>query len=219
MSTESQKPEQNGTAKTAKTADYSRLMSEIRCAFNGGKTRSVDFRIKQLENLKRMYEENEELLCDALKRDLRKSRMEAMGTEIDFLKNDIIGCLREIRHENLKNGMSFLFFYISFRHWVKIKYARKTVPTLLDNAFIKPEPYGVVLIIGAWNYPLNVTLAPLSAAISAGNCAVIKPSEISPHTAKCIEELIPKYLDPMCFKVTISRGNLIIITFINSQGG
>ena len=63
------------------------------------------------------------------------------------------------------------------------------------------DPYGVVLIIGAWNYPLHLTLAPLAGAIAAGNCAVIKPSEISPHTAQAIEQLLTKYLDPECFQV------------------
>jgi acyl-CoA reductase-like NAD-dependent aldehyde dehydrogenase len=63
------------------------------------------------------------------------------------------------------------------------------------------DPYGVALIIGAWNYPLHLTLGPLAGAIAAGNCAVIKPSEISPHTAKAIEQLLTKYLDPDCFQV------------------
>ena len=58
-----------------------------------------------------------------------------------------------------------------------------------------------MLIIGAWNYPLHLTLGPLAGAIAAGNCAVIKPSEISPHTAKAIEQLLTKYLDPECFQV------------------
>ncbi len=55
--------------------------------------------------------------------------------------------------------------------------------------------------MGAWNYPLHLTLAPLAGAIAAGNCAVIKPSEISPHTAEAIEKLLTKYLDPECFQV------------------
>ena len=66
---------------------------------------------------------------------------------------------------------------------------------LKDRAFIVPEPYGVVLIMGAWNYPLTLTLQPLVGAIAAGNCAIIKPSEIAPYTASKIAELMPKYLD------------------------
>ena len=62
----------------------------------------------------------------------------------------------------------------------------------------------MVLIIGAWNYPLHLTLAPLAGAIAAGNCAVVKPSEISPHTAQAIEQLLTKYLDPECFQVNVA---------------
>lgn len=57
------------------------------------------------------------------------------------------------------------------------------------------DPYGVVLVIGAWNYPLQLTLLPVAGAIAAGNCVIIKPSEISPATSRLMAELIPKYLD------------------------
>ena len=65
--------------------------------------------------------------------------------------------------------------------------------------------------MGAWNYPLHLTLAPLAGAIAAGNCAVIKPSEISPHTAEAIEKLLTKYLDPECFQVTNNRPPLLYL--------
>jgi acyl-CoA reductase-like NAD-dependent aldehyde dehydrogenase len=74
----------------------------------------------------------------------------------------------------------------------------KLPPNLLfptDRAFVKHDPYGVVLIIGAWNYPIMLTLQPLVGAIAAGNCAIIKPSEISPRTSAKLAELLPKYLD------------------------
>ncbi len=109
-------------------------------------------------------------------------RWESVSTEINFNKNDILGCLREI-HE-----------------WTEVKSTKKNLLTLMDKTVIRPDPYGVVLIIGSWNYPLHISLAPLAGAISAGNCAVIKPSEISPHTANAIAELLPRYLDPTCFQ-------------------
>ena len=84
--------------------------------------------------------------------------------------------------------------------WTSDKSTRKNLLTLMDKTIIRPEPYGVVLIIGSWNYPLHISLAPLAGAISAGNCAVIKPSEISPHTAEAIEKLLPRYIDQDCFK-------------------
>lgn len=66
---------------------------------------------------------------------------------------------------------------------------------MLDEVVIFKEPYGVTLIIGAWNYPLQLTLCPVIGAIAAGNCVIIKPSEVSSSVAKIIGELIPKYLD------------------------
>ena len=84
--------------------------------------------------------------------------------------------------------------------WAKDVSTRKNLLTLMDKTIIRPEPYGVVLIIGSWNYPLNISLSPLAGAISAGNCAVIKPSEISPHSAEAIEKLLPRYVDPDCYK-------------------
>ena len=66
---------------------------------------------------------------------------------------------------------------------------------MMDRAFIHYEPYGVTLIIGAWNYPVALVLGPLVAAITAGNCAIIKPSEIAENTAQTLAQLIPKYLN------------------------
>lgn len=65
----------------------------------------------------------------------------------------------------------------------------------LDTVVVYKDPFGVVLVIGAWNYPIQLTLLPVAAAIAAGNCVVIKPSEVSPASAKFIANTIPKYLD------------------------
>ena len=86
--------------------------------------------------------------------------------------------------------------------------------TLMDKTLIRPEPYGVVLVIGSWNYPLHISLSPLHGAIAAGNCAVIKPSEISPHTAKAIEMLLPRYVDPDCFKYGNNPTLIVIYVLI-----
>jgi len=64
-----------------------------------------------------------------------------------------------------------------------VDHVAKGVHTLLDSTFIKRDPYGVVLVLGAWNYPLMLTLCPAAGAIAAGNCVIIKPSELAPHTA------------------------------------
>jgi acyl-CoA reductase-like NAD-dependent aldehyde dehydrogenase len=80
----------------------------------------------------------------------------------------------------------------------------KGLVNILDSLLIYNDPYGVVLIMGAWNYPLQLTLLPLVGAIAAGNCVVIKPSEVSPASASLVAKLIPKYLDQvMCTLIAL----------------
>ena len=89
--------------------------------------------------------------------------------------------------------------------------------TLFDGVYIHPEPYGTALVIGAWNFPLLLTMAPVLPAIAAGNAVILKPSEISPATARAMEELIPKYLDTKCIKVQLidqCETFMILNTFI-----
>lgn len=76
----------------------------------------------------------------------------------------------------------------------------------MDTAVIYKDPFGVVLVLGAWNYPIQLTLLPVAAAIAAGNCVIIKPSEVSPASAKFIADFIPKYLD----NVSILVSNILI---------
>lgn len=71
----------------------------------------------------------------------------------------------------------------------------KSLVNMLDGVLIYKDPFGVVLVMGAWNYPLQLTLLPVQSAIAAGNTVIIKPSEVAPATAKFIAETIPKYLD------------------------
>lgn len=71
----------------------------------------------------------------------------------------------------------------------------KSFVNLMDKVRIYKDPYGVVLVIGAWNYPMQLTLLPMGAAIAAGNCVIIKPSEVAPATAKFIADTLPKYID------------------------
>ncbi|XP_049962956.1 aldehyde dehydrogenase, dimeric NADP-preferring-like isoform X1 [Schistocerca serialis cubense] len=162
---------------------FSNVVQRARDAFNSGKTRSADFREKQLKQLLKLYEENEDAIVAALSSDLRKSKQETMLTEIELVKNDVINVL------------------IHFRDWMKPEKPEKGLVYLLDDVVIYNEPYGVVLIVGAWNYPFQLSLLPAAGAIAAGNCLVIKPSEMSPHTSKLVAELVPKYLDRDCFHV------------------
>lgn len=135
------------------------------------------YRKKQLENLLRMYEEHENDMISALDADLRRPKQESLVVETEFMKNDIKHILY-----NLKD-------------WVKPEYPSKPLVNLMDDVQIYNDPYGVVLVIGAWNYPLQLLLVPVASAIAAGNCVVIKPSEIAANCAKFVQETLPKYLD------------------------
>lgn len=159
------------------------MMLKTREAFNTGKTRPYDFRKRQLEQLLLLIQENEGSLLNALYKDLRKSTMESFMTEIDLIKTELHFVLN-----NLKS-------------WMKPESVEKNLLTLFDGVQIYKDPLGVVLVIGTWNYPLNITLTPLIGAIAAGNCVVIKPSEIAIHCAEVIAELVPKYLDTECYPV------------------
>ena len=88
--------------------------------------------------------------------------------------------------------------------------------TLLDDTLIHPDPLGVVLIIGAWNYPLMLSLGPLGGAIAAGNCAVIKPSEIANATSNIIASLLPRYLDKVLGDRNIDSVRLFVVRIVST---
>jgi aldehyde dehydrogenase (NAD+) len=167
----------------ATTPDYKSLLADLEATFETEHTMSRQWRVRQLEALERMMVECEQELLEALAADLGKHALEAWSTEISYVADSAKYCRR-----NLKK-------------WMK----RRRVSTPLlgkpGKSWLEPEPLGVVLIIGAWNYPLQLTLAGAAAAIAAGNCVVIKPSELAPATSEITARLVPKYLDPECVKV------------------
>ncbi len=146
-------------------------------------SRTYEWRMQQLRALKRLLEENDAALCDAMWKDLRKSKFECQATEQGIV-------LAEIKH-TLKN----------LKKWMKPIYVSTPLYNQPGRSWIVHEPYGLALIIGAWNYPINLTLAPLVGAIAGGNGAIVKPSEISAHTGELLGQLIPKYLDQKLFAV------------------
>ncbi|KAK7598208.1 hypothetical protein V9T40_006443 [Parthenolecanium corni] len=161
----------------------SELVQRCRNAYESGKTKSVAFREKQLKQLLKMYKENELEFIAALASDLRKSKNEAFLSEMNILVSDVVNTLHYLKK------------------WTSPEKVEKGLANLLDDVLIYKDPYGVVLVVGAWNYPAQLCLLPVSGAIAAGNCVVIKPSEVSVATAKLIGELIPKYLDQECYCV------------------
>ncbi len=137
----------------------------------------LDWRRDQLEALRAMVKEEESGVLDALHTDLRKTPAESRITETDFV-------IEEIDH-----ALSHL------DDWARP--AREPTPIFLQpgSCQVVWEPLGVVLIIGTWNYPFHLMIAPLVASLAAGNAAVLKPSEIAPATADLIADIVPRYLD------------------------
>lgn len=101
-------------------------------------------------------------------------------------------------------------------HHTRLQYTKtKHMTNIFDSTYIKYEPLGVVLIISPWNYPLILSIRPLIGAIVAGNCAILKPSELSPNTERLLTELLPKYLDEVIISFHIISNTMMI--FIESQ--
>jgi acyl-CoA reductase-like NAD-dependent aldehyde dehydrogenase len=153
------------------------ILQQQRKFLSTGKTKDIAFRLTQLKNLKQAILDNTDEIISALKADLNKPTFEAYLLEI--------GVVKEIDYaiKNLKN-------------WTKPKKVATPLEQLPGSAFIYPEPLGVVLIIAPWNYPFQLTISPLVGAIAAGNCAIIKPSEISPNTSSIIAKIFQKTFDP-----------------------
>uniref|UniRef100_A0A8C5XRH5 Aldehyde dehydrogenase 3 family member B1 n=1 Tax=Microcebus murinus TaxID=30608 RepID=A0A8C5XRH5_MICMU len=152
-------------------------LRRLREAFSAGLTRPAEFRAEQLRGLGRFLQDNKQLLQDALAQDLHKSAFESELSEIAISQSEVTLALRNLRA------------------WMKDQRAHKNLATQLDSAFIRKEPFGLVLIVAPWNYPLNLTLVPLVGALAAGNCVVLKPSEISTSVEKVLAEVLPRYLD------------------------
>ena len=154
------------------TEELSRILDAHKKFFAAGKTKNVDFRIKQLNNLKQALKTNEEAIISAMYQDLHKSRYETFTTEIGVLYYSI-----ELITRHLKK-------------WAKPRRVPTPVIFLGAQSYIYREPYGTALIIGPFNYPVNLVFEPLIGAISAGNCAVIKPAQMTPNVSKIIAKII-----------------------------
>jgi aldehyde dehydrogenase (NAD+) len=140
--------------------------------FNSNKTKNVRFRIEQLTKFKKVLKENEELLYKAIYEDFGKSEFETYLTELALLYDEINNCIKNIQK------------------WSK----RKKVSTGLINfpakSYIIPEPLGTTLVIGAWNYPYQLSLVPSITALAAGNTVILKPSELPAKTSEVMAKII-----------------------------
>lgn len=164
---------------------FSDTLRRLREAFSSGRTRPAEFRAAQLKGLGRFLQDHKQLLQEALAQDLRKSVLESEVAETSLSQGEVKLALRNLRA------------------WMKDEKVTKNLVTQLGSAFIRKEPLGLVLIISPWNYPVYLSLMPLVGALAAGNCVVLKPSEISKNTEKVLAEVLPRYLDQSCFAVVL----------------
>ncbi len=152
--------------------NFTAALAAQRQYFQSGATRPLAFRRMQLEKLSAALDRHEAPLLAALAADLRKSAYQAYATELGVVQAEIRTALKHLTRWATRLRCRTPWLVAPARGWVQ------------------PEPFGLVLIIGPWNYPLNLLLAPLVSAIAAGNCAVLKPSELAPHTASALTALM-----------------------------
>lgn len=152
------------------------LLQQQRAFFNTGNTRSVNFRVEQLKRLKQAIIKHQDAIVTAAKADLGRPEFEA------YFEIGVLGELNRALNQ--------------LKSWVKPKRVATPFDQFPATAWIEPEPLGVVLIIGPWNYPFQLLFSPLIGAIAAGNCTILKPSELAPHTSQAVAQLIQDTFDP-----------------------
>lgn len=143
-----------------------------------GKSKDLSFRREALKKLRQILLENEQALYQAIHQDFKKSQFETYMTELSLIHHEINLALKKLKR------------------WSRPQRVWTDLANLPGRSFIMPQPYGHTLIIGAWNYPYQLTLVPLISAVAAGNNCILKPSELSSHTSKILAQLINTNFDP-----------------------
>lgn len=161
----------------AASLDAPELVERLRATFATGRTKPLAWRKQQLAGLRRMMEEGEDELLEGLKLDLGRPRVEAFAADIGHTK-------AELRH-----------LYRHVGEWMKPKRVKVPMAAAPAKAYVHNEPLGVALVIAPWNYPIQLLVEPIGAAIAAGNCVVGKPSELAPACSAALARLLPRYVD------------------------
>ncbi len=159
-------------------ADIPGLVARLRATFDSGKTRPIEWRLRQLDGLIRFLDEREAEIVAAVQADLGKPTIEAVGAEV------------RVSLADAKYARKHLV------SWAKPE--RVSSPLVLQpgTSRIHKDPLGVVLVIAPWNYPVQLAVTPLLGALAAGNCCVLKPSEVSANASALLAKYLPEYLDP-----------------------
>ena len=159
------------------------IVNQQRNFFNTHTTKNLHFRRKQLKTLQKALQQNEPLLHEAIYKDFKKSEFDNYTTELSLLYKDI----KEAR--------------INIFQWARTKPVSTGILNFPASSYVIPEPLGVCLVIGAWNYPYQLSFAPIIAAIAAGNTVILKPSELPTNTAAAMAKIVKENFDPAFFTV------------------
>ncbi|MBQ0736093.1 aldehyde dehydrogenase [Aquimarina celericrescens] len=163
--------------------NYQEIINQQRAFFNTHTTKNISFRIKELKRLKDILKKNENQLYESIYKDFKKSEFETYTTELSIIYHEIDLAIKKVKK------------------WARQKRASIGLANLPGKSYIIPEPYGTVLVIGAWNYPYQLSLCPAVAAIAAGCTVILKPSEVPSRTSATMAQLINENFDPNFFKV------------------
>jgi len=158
-------------------------MEALRATFRTGKTRSKEWRVGQLHALQKLLTEGRAELCEAMSADLGKSAFEGYLTEISLVEHEIHGALNNIDT------------------WMEPECVTTNMFNLPAESKVYNDPLGVVLVMGAWNYNVMLTLDPLVGAIAGGNCALVKPGSYAEKSAEVMQKLVAKYMDQECIRI------------------
>ncbi|MEP6674960.1 MAG: aldehyde dehydrogenase [Ferruginibacter sp.] len=177
--------------------DIQRLQ-QMQAYYNSRATRSFAFRKEQLHKLKNAILRYEQPLHDALYSDLKKSKEESWVTETGFLVSEINNTLKHLKR------------------WMQRELQRTNLVNLPSSSYVLKEPLGPVLIIGPWNYPLQLLFTPMVGAIAAGNCVVLKSSEFAPATSAVMKKVIEETFVPEYILFTEGDGATVIPEMMNN---
>lgn len=163
--------------------DPTALISEQRRYFDTGVTRDVQFRVRQLKAFKRALQAAEPALVSAVRDDFGRSEFDTFTLELMWLYRDIDEAVRRVGK------------------WSRRRRVRTNWLNQPGRSYVIPEPLGVCLVIGAWNYPYRLSLAPIVGALAAGNTVILKPSETAKHASQCLHDVVTRTFEPGYFSV------------------
>lgn len=200
MSLHAEEPETNqnaGSPKQEQSVEFGKVVSSVRDVYQSGRTTPMEWRLKQLASLVRMLNDHADRFERALADDLGKPGIEGFAADIRSTANEI----------------SYLRKHAT--KWARPRKAKLPMNARPGTGRVVPEPLGVALVIAPWNYPIQLLLLPVAAAIAAGNAVIAKPSEVSPATSNALAELIPKYIDSEA--VAVCEGGVDVATALLAQ--